>query len=238
MTEPKLEPIPARGYIPAAATAANISMGFTAAIVAADGAYDVAVYLLVVAVLLDMLDGRLARMLNATSTFGKQLDSFCDVLSFGAAPALLVYLALLRQLGFIGLAAALTYLLATVYRLARFNILSDPHAKSRRTLGVPAPVGAGYLMVLTLMRDQIDPLWGAVVVVAGAAAMISRWRLPELKGAGAVSAALVVGIFNYLAVVAWPNWYTVAWWNVWNLAILVAARFEDRRPAVEPARES
>lgn len=229
----KYEQIPPRGLFPAAVTAANICLGFASMLETTAGRYDRAVHLLVLAILLDALDGRIARWLRATSVFGKQLDSFCDVLSFGAAPALLVYHAELRPLGAAGLAVALTYLLAGVFRLARFNLLADPHAKARRTLGLPIPIGAGYLMALALMRERVPEVAGAATVLVVAAVMISRWRLPELHGASLVTATLLVGVLNYLALVAWPNWYTVLWWNVWNLVILVLARREDRRFAYE-----
>lgn len=219
-------------------TGANIAAGFVAMLQVAAGEFERAVYLLVLAVVLDMLDGPLARRLHATSVFGKHLDSFSDVSSFGVAPAFLIYHAELKPLGAFGVAVALGYLLAGVYRLARFNLVADPHRKSSRTMGVPIPVGAGYVMALALMRDRLPP-WAVVgVIVVVAAAMVSRWRLPSLAGAGVVTAMLLVGICNYLAVVAWPNWYTVAWWNVWNLAILVAARSADRRDTFELSAQS
>ncbi len=81
-------------------------------IVAAEGKYDLAVYLLVVAVVLDTLDGNIARWLHATSEFGQEMDSFSDALSFGAAPAFLVYHAILRDSWSpFGLTVALVYLL-------------------------------------------------------------------------------------------------------------------------------
>lgn len=218
-------------------TAANIALGFGSMLLAADGRFDAAVHLLVLAVMLDMLDGKLARLLHATSQFGKQMDSFCDVVSFGAAPAFLVYQAVLRPMGVVGVSISLIYLLAGVYRLARFNLISDPHAKARRTMGVPIPVGAGYLMATTLMRDRIDPAWGAALVLIVAVALVSHWRLPELSGINVVTGMLLVGVFNYLALVFWPNWYTVGWWNVWNVLIVIAAKQEDRKQTMaEPSR--
>jgi hypothetical protein len=59
--------------------------------------------------------------------------------------------------------------------------------------------------------------------------MISRLQLPEFRGKSSVTVALLVGILNYFAVVAWPNWYTVGWWNLWNVVILLVAKSEDRR---------
>ncbi len=225
--------LPPRAWIPSSVTAANIVVGFTAMLLGVEGRYDSAVNLLLVCIFLDMADGRLARRLHATSALGQQLDSFCDLLSFGAAPAFLVYESVLSPLGLLGGAVAVAYLLAGLYRLARFNLLSDPHSKARRTTGVPIPIGAGYMMVLILMRDEVPPRWAALVVLGLALLMVSRWRLPDLKGKGLVSALLLVGICNYVAVVLWPNWYTIGWWNLWNLVILLAARIEDRR--LDPA---
>lgn len=224
--------------LPNLVTAANIAVGFCSMLVAAEGGFEAAVYLLLLAIFLDMADGRLARALRVTSPLGQQLDSFCDLLSFGAAPAFLLYRAVVGSLGWTGGAVSLLYLLAGLYRLARFNLSSDPHTKARRTTGVPIPIGASYLMAVVLMRDRIEPAWGAALAVAMAAGMASRWRLPDLKGRGLVSALLVVGIFNYLAVVFRPSWATVAWWNVWNVVVLCAAWREDRlgtEGGVEPA---
>jgi CDP-diacylglycerol--serine O-phosphatidyltransferase len=186
---------------------------------------------LVVAIVLDMLDGRIARALHATSRLGRELDSLSDAISCGAAPALLIHQAVLRPLGPFGVAVALVYLLAGIFRLARYNVLSDAHSKGRRTMGLPIPISAAYLMAVVLMRDHLDPLAGAGIALAAGVAMVSRWPLPELKGLSPVTATMVVGIFNYLAVVFWPNWYTVGWWNLWNAVILLAARGEDRRLA-------
>ncbi len=228
--------LPPRAWIPSVVTAANIVAGFMATLLASEGHYESAVHVLLLAIFLDMFDGRLARMLKATSDFGQQLDSFSDAMSFGAAPAFLVYQATLYQLNDgVGLLAALSFVLAGVYRLARFNLLTDAHSKARRTLGVPIPIAAGYVMAVVLMRDHLTPAWSAVIVILCSLLMVSRWRLPDLKGKGLVSAALLVGICNYLAVMFWPNWTTVIWWNLWNAVILLAARAEDRRLALETA---
>jgi len=66
-----------------------------------------------------------------------------------------------------------------------------------------------------------------------AGGMLSRMRLPNIKGVGLVSATLVVGMANYLTVVIQPNWYTVGWWNLWNVVILIVAKKEDRRVRVD-----
>lgn len=219
----------ARYILPNAASAANLACGFCSLLAAARGELDLAVHLLVIAIVLDMTDGRLARALGATSKFGQEIDSFCDALSFCAAPAFLAYQAVLEPLGAAGVAAALIYLLSGIFRLARFNLTSDVHRKASRTVGVPTPIGAGYLMALSLMRAEVTPEVGAAVVLVMSALMLSTWGLPELHGRSVVTAMLAVGVVNYLIVVARPSWTTVGWWNLWNAAIVVAARMRDRR---------
>ncbi len=219
----------ARVFVPNTVTAANIAVGFMGMLAAVDDRYELAVYLLLLAILLDIFDGRIARRLGATSKFGQEMDSLSDSLSFCAAPAVLVYLAILKPLGAVGMVVSLLYLLAGVFRLARFNMTSEVHGKSRRTMGVPTPVGAGYLMALVLMRDRVTPTVAAIVVLVMALLMISRISLPEMRGKSVISYALLVGVLNFFAVVFWPNWYTVGWWNLWNLVILLVAKGEDRR---------
>ena len=218
-----------RYVIPNAISSANIAAGFGSMLAAAADRFELAVYLLVLAVVLDMLDGLTARKLNATSCFGQQMDSLSDALSFGAAPAFLAFRALLEPLGGWGIAVSVTYLLAAVFRLARFNLTTDAHVKDERTIGVPTPIGAGYVMAMVLMRDELQPVVAATVTVTFAVLMVSRLRLPNLKGRNAITAMLLVGICNYLVVVAHPTWTTVGWWNAWNLIILLAARTHDRR---------
>ncbi len=201
---------------------------------AAEGRFNLAVYVLVVAILLDILDGRLARLLNATSEFGKQFDSFSDALSFGAAPAFLIQRAMLEPFGMLGYVAAAVYLLAVVLRLARFNLASDPHAKARRTTGMPCPIGAGYLMAAVLMRGRFEPIWAIALMLVLSVLLVSRIKLPDLKGKSLVTAMLLVGMCNYLAVIFFPSWRTILWWNIWNVLILIAAWIEDRRLAREP----
>jgi CDP-diacylglycerol--serine O-phosphatidyltransferase len=224
-------------WVPSLATGANVACGFGSMFLAADGRYNLAVYLLFAAIFFDVLDGRLARLLRATSEIGKQLDSFSDALSFGAAPAFLIQKAIFPSAGWIGFAAATIYLLAVVYRLARFNLTSDTHEKARRTVGVPCPVGASYLMAAVMMRDQLEPIWGVGLTLFMAVMVVTHWSLPELKGKSIVTFMMIVGVFNYYAVIFHPGWRAIIWWNIWNALILVAAHLEDRRMARD-AREA
>ena len=228
--------MPKRRYrilAPSAVTSANIAAGFMAMVAAADSRYELSVYLLVVAILCDVLDGTIARLLGATSDFGQEMDSFSDAISFGVAPAFLIYLAVLRPLGFWGLVVSLVYLLAGVTRLTRFVLTSDAHVKELRTTGAPIPVAASYLMASVLMREHMSVQAVVVVVLAMALLMVSRIRLPSLKGKNVVTAMLLVGIVNYLLVVFFPSWFTIGWWNVWNACILFVARIQSKR--LEPS---
>lgn len=210
-------------FVPNAVTAANIVVGFIAMLAAADGRFRLAVILLTVAILLDLADGRVARMLNATSKFGQEMDSLSDSLSFCAAPAFLVHQAILRPLEGVGVFVAVSFVLAGVYRLARFNLTTNEHEKASRTTGVPTPIAAGYMMAMVLMRDQVPVPAAATIVLIFAMLMLSHWRLPEVQSKGWLGLAFGIGLLNYCALVAWPSWYTVGWWNVWNIVILLIA---------------
>lgn len=222
-----------RVLAPSAVTSANIAAGFMAMVAAADGRFDLGVYLLVVAILCDVLDGTIARLLGATSEFGQEMDSFSDAVSFGVAPAFLVYLAVLRPLGFWGLMVSLVYLLAGVTRLTRFVLTSDAHDKELRTTGAPIPAAASYLMAAVLMRDNMSAQAVSAVVLVMSVLMVSRVRLPSLKGRNVVTAMMLVGIVNYLVMVFNPSWFTIGWWNVWNACILVVAKVKHDR--LEPS---
>jgi len=218
-----------RVLAPSAVTSANIAAGFMAMVAAADGRFELSVYLLVVAILCDVLDGTIARLLGATSDFGQEMDSFSDAISFGVAPALLVYLAVLRPLGFWGLIVSLVYLLAGVTRLTRFVLTSDAHDKELRTTGAPIPAAASYLMAAVLMRESMSVQAVALVVLVMSVLMVSKVRLPNLKGRNIVTAMMLVGIVNYLWFIFHPSWLTVGWWNVWNAAILLVAKVQNNR---------
>ena len=179
-------------FVPNAVTAANIVVGFLSMLAAADGRFDLAVYLLFVCIMLDMADGRLARALKVTSKFGQEMDSLSDTVSFCVAPAFLVQRAVLQPLDGFGVGVAVSFILAGVYRLARFNLTSDEHVKARKTLGAPTPIGAGYLMALVLIRDQVPvPAAAALVVIMGML-MVSRIQLPELHGRNLVTGMLLI----------------------------------------------
>ncbi len=129
-------------------TLAALFSGFYAIVMAMAGRYEQSVYGIFAAAVLDSLDGRVARMTNTQSTFGEQMDSLSDMVSFGAAPALIMYSWVLNSLGRWGWFAAFVYLAGAALRLARFNTNIGVVDK-RYFQGVPSPAAAA--LVISLM---------------------------------------------------------------------------------------
>ena len=140
------KPVPFRVIAPNMITLLSVCLGLTAIRLAYEGRLEPAVIAIIVAGLLDGVDGRLARLLKGTSRFGAELDSLADFVNFGVAPALILHSFVLHRLGSIGWIAALIFAIAMALRLARFNaMLDDPHRpewKKDFFTGVPAPAGA------------------------------------------------------------------------------------------------
>ncbi len=128
-------------FVPNAITCAALLCGFYSVISSTSGQFDKAIYAIFVAALLDGLDGRVARLINAQSAFGEQFDSLSDMLSFGVAPAVLVYSWALAPLGRIGLACAFIFTACAAFRLARFNVQIGVVDK-RYFIGLASPLAA------------------------------------------------------------------------------------------------
>jgi CDP-diacylglycerol--serine O-phosphatidyltransferase len=170
-----------RALIPNAITSAALCCGLTGIRFAIDGAvpgnWERSVVAVIVAGVLDGIDGRIARLLKAQSRFGAELDSLSDSISFGVAPALILFLWSLKQVPRLGWFAALAFAICCALRLARFNaridIIDQPHKSAGFMTGVPAPVGAGlaflplYLWLATDKNPffQQPALVGAWLVV-------------------------------------------------------------------------
>ena len=212
----------AKHLIPNAVTLANIALGFFGIIAAAHGQFERAVLLLFCAALCDLADGKLARALNATSKFGMELDSLSDMVSFGVAPAVLVYLAVLQPLGTLGAVVAIIYPLCGAIRLARYN--SDVSSIGKHTfLGCPIPIAASYLWSMVLVRDGLS-IWAiaaGTLLVAGA--MVSTLKVPKFrKGEGLPSWTMFVGLAAFVAFLVHPRALTWHIWNGWNVLLIVA----------------
>ncbi|MDA9606033.1 CDP-diacylglycerol--serine O-phosphatidyltransferase [bacterium] len=139
----------ARVILPNMLTLIGVCIGLTSIRFALDGRYEFAVIAVIFAAVIDGLDGRIARLIKGTSKVGKELDSLTDMISFGVAPAFIMYFWKLNTLGRFGWLVCLIYVICVALRLARFNVNSnqDPSWKDNFFEGVPSP--AGGILVLT-----------------------------------------------------------------------------------------
>ena len=148
---PRLREIPLRLIIPNLITVLAICAGLTGIRLAFENRYELAVAMVLAAAFLDGIDGRVARMMKATSKFGAQMDSLADIINFGVAPALVLYVFVLDQARSLGWIAALIYAIAAGLRLARFNVMDERETKapwqSEFFVGVPAPAGAALVLL-------------------------------------------------------------------------------------------
>lgn len=163
--------LPLRAVAPNAVTALALCSGLSGVRFAIGGQWESAVAMIMVAGVLDGLDGRIARMLHGESRFGAELDSLSDAISFGVAPALIVYLWSLSALPRVGWICALIFAVFCALRLARFNAKIDeseqPHKSAGFLTGVPAPAGAGLaLMPMFFWFWTDEPLFASPYLVA------------------------------------------------------------------------
>ena len=156
-----------RFVLPNAVTVGNMFCGFLAIVYSATGRFDKAVISIAFAILLDGLDGRVARKLNATSKFGLELDSLSDAISFGIAPAVLMYFWAFRPLADeFGVFVTFIYALCATSRLARFNI-TEPNLKG--FMGMPTPAAAGFMVAIV---NFANPMVTDLTILSVLAAII------------------------------------------------------------------
>lgn len=170
--------------LPNILTTFGLFSGFFAIILATKGQYTDAAIAIFIAMLWDGLDGRVARLTNTQSEFGAQYDSMADMISFGVAPALLMYFWLLSDLGKIGWLAAFVYVAAGALRLARFNTQTGIEDK-RYFQGLPSPAAAaliaGLVWTFDADYDQYLILASWVVLVGSGVLMVSNVRYNSFK---------------------------------------------------------
>jgi CDP-diacylglycerol--serine O-phosphatidyltransferase len=143
--------------IPSLFTCGNMSFGIVSAVASMDGHFIRAAWCLIGALGCDILDGRIARMTKTTSDFGMQLDSLSDLISFGVAPAILMYMLILNTMGKIGIAIAVLFVLCCALRLARFNVLAQSGEVHKHFVGLPTPASAGVILSFVLSYELLGP---------------------------------------------------------------------------------
>lgn len=142
--------------LPNLLTSGNLFFGFLCMIRSLDGQFAWAAVAIFIAALFDMLDGRVARITKGTSEFGVQYDSLCDAVSFGVAPAFMMYQFGLFDVGRLGWAACFMYLACGTLRLARFNVQSSIGKAGGDFTGLPIPMAAAAVASWILLMDAID----------------------------------------------------------------------------------
>lgn len=222
-----------RAVLPNAITAAALCSGLTGIRFAIVGDWEKALFAIILAGMLDGIDGRIARLLKAQSRFGAELDSLADSLSFGMAPALVLFLWSLQDLPRFGWFAALAFAISCALRLARFNAQIDveeqPHKSVGFLTGVPAPVGAGlaflpmYLWLASGAEIFREPLLIAFWVTLIAGLMISNlatlsWTLIRPKRDIRLVAIALAGLI-FAALLTEP-WWTLAAISIGYLALM------------------
>jgi CDP-diacylglycerol---serine O-phosphatidyltransferase len=223
--------------LPTSMTVLAICAGLTSIKFALDGRPDIAVVLLAGAAVLDALDGRVARILDATSRIGGEIDSLADVANFGVAPALVVYVSLLST-SRVGWIVALLYASCIALRLARFNALVDDGTLPAYTreffVGMPAPAGAGMAILPLVAKVQFGEGWWTSEwffcpwLVACSALVVSRIPMRNLPAVSVRpnSAAALLAVLAIAAAAAFLFPYIVI--MVVNVAYLCHIPFSVR----------
>lgn len=228
--------------LPNAFTTAALFAGFYAITRAVEGDWQGAVWGVLIAALLDGCDGRVARMTGTESAFGAEYDSLADIISFGAAPALLAYQWSLVQLGNIGAGAAFGFCVAAALRLARFNIQSG-QVDRRFFIGIPCPAAA-VLLVSAIGTADLAGISGADAYIGEFAAtmavvlgltMVSgvryfsfkelnprmriSWRLTAFVAAGGIFVYVVADNIMHVVCIALAGYFVSGYgYAIWSVA--------------------
>jgi len=245
--------------VPNILTLLGLCAGLTSMRYALEGRFGAAAVAIVVAACIDGLDGRLARLLKATSRFGAEFDSLADFCCFGVAPAFVLYLWSLRSLGGFGFTPCLMFAVCMALRLARFNATLDTpppiaHAYAYSFFtGVPAPAGAGlalFPLFLGLEAQALGlpwlealahhPLFCAVVLAGTALLLVSTlpvWSFKNFKVPRDLVLPLLLGIGTFTAVLVADPWAALAGAGLIYLGMLPFSRRSFHRLRHEAERQ-
>ena len=185
--------------LPNACTAANLFFGMLSIISTYEGDFFWASVFILLALIADGMDGRVARALNAASELGKEMDSLCDLGSFGVAPAFLAYAFCMNNYGTLGKAAAIIFALCGMWRLARFNV--NTNVVHGFFMGLAIPAGGCIVATTTILflamnihPEQFGLVYPITVIIV-AYLMVSHVHYPNFKGDGGEKIFLVSKVF-------------------------------------------
>jgi CDP-diacylglycerol--serine O-phosphatidyltransferase len=237
--------------VPNVLTLLALCAGMTAMRFAMGGNFEGAVFAIIAAGIFDGLDGRMARLLKATSSFGAELDSLSDFVSFGVAPAAVLYLWTMSELHGLGWAIALLFAVCCALRLARFNTETSAETPSYAApffTGAPAPAGAGLVMVPMFLSFQWgdwlfrSPYLNAVTVTGIALLMISKVPTVSLKRIRiphhlVVPTLLAFGVATaFLTTEPWLTLTAVGIIYVGSIPLTIRSYYRLKRRAAEARR--
>lgn len=221
----RLRDIPFRMLLPNILTLLAICSGLTAIRFAIEGRIELSLGAIILAAILDGIDGRVARFLKASSPFGAQMDSLADFVNFGVAPAMVLYFTLLNELRPFGWVAALVYAMCACLRLARFNVQIDepnkPAFKSDFFVGVPAPAGALvvllplYLVELGISENIVVDVLATIYVILVGLLMVSNLPTYSGKSLGkkiprTVAMPMILAVVVFIAILLSYPWFTLS----------------------------
>src|SRR3954453_4614232 len=229
--------------LPSLLTMGNMFCGYACVVYAMRAEYATAAPFIGFAVILDMLDGRIARLTNTTSEFGVEFDSMADIISFGVAPAILSFAWGLQSLGRLGWAAGFMFVAAAAMRLARFNIQSGSGGDKRYFVGIPSPAAAGGIAGAVFaypygLYDYRAALPALAMVLVPAALMVSTIRFRSFKTIDSKNrkpyTVLIFVAAGIVAIATHPQWTLVVVAYVYlasGIIRMAITRFRHRGPA-------
>lgn len=204
--------------LPTLFTIGNLLFGFAAIVLSFRGEIRRAALFIIIAGVLDLFDGRIARMTGTTSEFGSEFDSLADIGSFGISPAMLAYAWVLEPFGRIGWFIAFLFVVCAAMRLARFNIQSG--SERRHFVGLSSPVAAGSLAATAFafpaqpMPEEPAAILLLLLVGTLALLMVSRFRYRSFKELGLLDRQSYIYVLPLaivmIGVLIWPRWAMLA----------------------------
>lgn len=169
-------------WIPNFFTSLNLVFGIFSIMAVLAGDFSLAAYFVLGAVAADSLDGRVARYLGVSGDFGKELDSLCDLGSFGVAPAIIAYAFMLKDFGWIGAIVAAFFACCGAFRLARFNV--NASVVKGYFMGLPIPAGGAVVATFVMLQYRAPGWLFPIFVAAVGYLMVSKIKYPDFKGQG------------------------------------------------------
>lgn len=237
-------------FLPNFITTMSLFCGFYSISFSLKGNYYMAAVLILIAGFIDGIDGRVARMTNSTSEFGKEYDSLSDVIAFGVSPAIMAFLWQLNQYGRLGFIACFLFVACGALRLARFN--TDTSHNLTSFTGLPIPIAAAAVASIVLLSKVVGPI-PALAVLSGmyvlSFMMVSTIRFPSFKHISYIKAhpfqLLVAGLLLLVVVALAPEVMIfvlamtfIVGGVVWNGIVIVVSYFKEKKQGKGVENES